>query len=550
MTNTKTKKRALYASVLSLFLCITMLIGSTFAWFTDSAIIGVNNIVAGTLEIELYSNETCTEKADILTFKKAAGHEKEPILFEPGARYELTQVWLKNDGNLHAKYQVIISGVSGNNKLAEVLDVIIDGQTVGTLKDLLATSGIVKEHHIAAGEVQTFGKIELMMQTTAGNDYQDKTIDGITITVLATQYMAENDSYGNQYDNGAQYPDFVYKWDGTIGEVPAPSDDPATEEVVEQNIIVINTPEELAGFAAAVNAGNNYAGYTVKLGDDIDLNNKEWTSIGLTKDTAFAGAFDGNNHTISNLLMSKSSREDGYYAGLFAHSKMNEIKNLTIHNANVSGGNMSAVLIARQHASIDVSNIKFTGDVYLTITNSEGGLVVANGSVKSISDVTVDVSDNSYVKCLTTSTRYWEYLGGLWGHVWPTKATNIYSNIDVYGYASSIGGIGGGCAVTSDNIVCDGNVTIAIDDTEKDSGYDCSLRTGLIYGFGVGSANAATHKNCSATGTLTVGGKVITSMENTDDINTAEALWSNGYQKNDIRFGAPYYATGVITIEN
>ncbi len=315
-------------------------------------------------------------------------------------------------------------------------------------------------------------------------------------------------------------------------------------------VVSINNLAELKAFRDSVNGGNAYAGYTVMLTSDIDLGNEEWTSIGLTGDTAFAGAFDGNGHTISNLYMSKSSRDDGYYAGLFANSKMTEIKNLTIHNANVSGKNQSAVLIGKQRTSINISNIKFTGDIYLTVTNVEGGLVVANGPVTSISDVTVNVSDKSYVKCLTTSTDTWEYLGGLWGHVWPTTAKNIYSNIDVYGYASSIGGIGGACAINSENVVCDGDVIVTIDDIENFRGYDCSMRNGLIYGFGVGSNNVATHKDCSATGKLIVNGKVITSLETTDDHNTADPLWNNGYQKNDVRFGVPYYAAGVITIED
>ncbi len=44
------------------------------------------------------------------------------------------------------------------------------------------------------------------MQTTAGNDYQGLTLDGITITVIATQDTVESDSYNNMYDENAAYP--------------------------------------------------------------------------------------------------------------------------------------------------------------------------------------------------------------------------------------------------------------------------------------------------------------------------------------------------------
>ena len=47
------------------------------------------------------------------------------------------------------------------------------------------------------------------MQTTAGNDYQDLTLDGITITVYATQDTVEHDSFGNTYDKDATYPVIV-----------------------------------------------------------------------------------------------------------------------------------------------------------------------------------------------------------------------------------------------------------------------------------------------------------------------------------------------------
>ena len=54
MTNRKTTRRALFMSVISLMLCCAMLVGTTFAWFTDE-VTSVNNIIkAGNLDVELY----------------------------------------------------------------------------------------------------------------------------------------------------------------------------------------------------------------------------------------------------------------------------------------------------------------------------------------------------------------------------------------------------------------------------------------------------------------------------------------------------------------
>ena len=51
MTQTKATKKALFMSMLSMLLCVAMLIGSTFAWFTDSVTSGRNKITAGNLDV-------------------------------------------------------------------------------------------------------------------------------------------------------------------------------------------------------------------------------------------------------------------------------------------------------------------------------------------------------------------------------------------------------------------------------------------------------------------------------------------------------------------
>ena len=57
MKNTKTTKRALCSALLALVLCVAMLMGTTFAWFTDSASTAVNKIQAGTLDVQLLAED-------------------------------------------------------------------------------------------------------------------------------------------------------------------------------------------------------------------------------------------------------------------------------------------------------------------------------------------------------------------------------------------------------------------------------------------------------------------------------------------------------------
>ena len=96
MTNSKSTKRALLTSVLALLMCVTMLVGATFAWFTDTAGTAVNKIQAGNLDVELQMKKAdgSWEKAEgkTLDFVKAEGHENEEVLWEPGVRYALPEL--------------------------------------------------------------------------------------------------------------------------------------------------------------------------------------------------------------------------------------------------------------------------------------------------------------------------------------------------------------------------------------------------------------------------------------------------------------------------
>ena len=131
MKKVKTR-HALLMSVTSLMICVSMLLGATFAWFTDSVTSGVNKIVAGNLDVELYHKTTSTTAADpgddvdsaTKLFVDAA--DPNAILWEPGAMsYETFTV--KNVGSLALKYKMALtqSGyntVDGTTK--SLLDVI------------------------------------------------------------------------------------------------------------------------------------------------------------------------------------------------------------------------------------------------------------------------------------------------------------------------------------------------------------------------------------------------------------------------------------------
>ena len=199
--STKTKK-ALRGSLFALFLCIVLLIGTTFAWFTDTASTGVNKIQAGNLDVQLlYStddgNTWNDAEGQTLKFlqKQANGSlvENADILWEPGCTYKLPQIKVVNNGNLALKYTMKVTGVEGDQKLNEVIDWTIDGKALTDFDDSLT-----------AGQPSNAMTIQGHMQESAGNEYQGLSIDGISITVYATQDTVESDSFNNQYDKDAR----------------------------------------------------------------------------------------------------------------------------------------------------------------------------------------------------------------------------------------------------------------------------------------------------------------------------------------------------------
>ncbi len=195
MSNRKSTKRALLGSVMAMVLCLAMLVGATFAWFTDTASTGVNKIQAGNLDVQLVDENGNSLEGKTLEFKKAANAaEGEAVLWEPGCTYELPAVYVKNNGNLALKYKVAITGINGSAKLNEVIDWTINDA------DLSA------DHSLSAGATSEALTIKGHMKESAGNEYMNESIDGIAITVYATQDTVESDSFTNQYDKNAAYP--------------------------------------------------------------------------------------------------------------------------------------------------------------------------------------------------------------------------------------------------------------------------------------------------------------------------------------------------------
>lgn len=223
MTNSKNTKKKLTGSILALVLCFVMLLGTTFAWFTDTASTNVSKIQAGNLDVALEyatawdddNNPTKWENAEgkTLQFRTADGRT-ENILWEPGSEYWLPDLRIKNNGDLALKFKLDIKGIGGDEKLNEAITwASIEGSYGEDGETTLGWNNVSDESYESVTDAEFYlepGKTaDIMlggyMKKDAGNEYQGLSIDGVAITVLATQYTYESDSNDNQYDKDATY---------------------------------------------------------------------------------------------------------------------------------------------------------------------------------------------------------------------------------------------------------------------------------------------------------------------------------------------------------
>lgn len=268
MNERRATKRALLTSITALVMCVVMLVGTTFAWFTDTASTGVNKIVSGNLKVDIIGADS-NSHIETLNFTNAAGAEGEALLWEPGCRYLTKGFRIANNGNLALKWKAEI------NK-----DNIVDGKAASTAKDGVSLLDVIDFYVVTKADdgtetavaIENFtgklaanvGKSETyyikgVMQTTAGNDYQDLTLAGITITVYATQDTVENDSFNDQYDKDAQYPITSFadlkaavEWNGKYNVTE--NLDPDASLIIKNAVVTLNaTGKTIANTQAIFN---------------------------------------------------------------------------------------------------------------------------------------------------------------------------------------------------------------------------------------------------------------------------------------------------------
>ena len=209
MTSSKSTKRALISSALAILMCVAMLIGTTFAWFTDTASTGVNKIVSGNLDVVLEMNiggEWVDANGKTLPFLVAGEIPAEgtEILWEPGCTYRVPELRIRNNGNLSLQAYVYVSGFKASGESDVDLRDVIDWK-MSTFDGMLTHPNKDISVIVNPGQSLKFD-LEAHMKEEAGNEYQGLSVEGISITVVAKQHTYEKDSFDDQYDKDATYP--------------------------------------------------------------------------------------------------------------------------------------------------------------------------------------------------------------------------------------------------------------------------------------------------------------------------------------------------------
>ena len=493
MTKQKSTKKTLLTSVLSLILCMAMLIGTTFAWFTDS-VSSTNNIIkSGNLDVNLYywdnsmatgTNVSIQEKPDTKLFKNVDG---EDILWEPGAT-GFGQFEVANEGSLALRYQLKLNFYNatetapGSGKtLADVLSVYAVARKGNTGSDdvmeddnleSLRANGIdayvpgyeaqplndfVLEGYLLPGESFRYELGTFWEPTANDNDYNVKgglSID-FGVTLLATQMTCEKDSYDDQYDVNAKYDRDI--WDGKTVTTPVAD---------AEGVYHIFTADELVGMMSDSKYPNCNKYQNVVLENNIDLAGMTVSGFG-DESGFFDGIFDGQGYTISNFKIDATDRT--YYAGLFnqvsQYSGENTvIKNLTVVNATISGTSQVGAIVGGMNGNTIVENCKVLNCELFAV--KKVGTVVgytAGGTVKDC------YAENCTV--LYSEKEGAEILG--YENTGSTVSGNTSKNVAVAAYVTDAAGLA--------NVVSKGATNIVLADGEYDV-YGCAGKTLTISG--------------------------------------------------------------------
>ena len=476
MTNAKSTKKALMLSIFSLVLCFSMLIGTTFAWFTDSVTSANNIIKSGNLDIELYyqvEGQTDWTKVDENT-----NVFMENALWEPG-HTEVVKLKVVNEGSLALKYQlgVNIAGETGSVNVDgqpfELSDYIkfgiVEGAQTYTRDQAVAAvdatatnlktawnSGTTKLD--AKNDTASDEKIVTMvvyMPTTVGNEanYAKGAVVptiNLGINLMATQVEAESDSFNDQYDKDAEFVLEVKNADELVNALKAGGNVKLTADIsVDKTVEIPAGVEVELDLNGKSITGGYQSGSTTKHVYAIE-NRGTWT---LKNGTVNARGVDNYGTLIV---------EDGVYNAVDNNGGA-AIWNNTGSYATINGGTFTAAqattpaatcMTVADGATAVVNGGTFKSDAdwtYAIISNGdltindanvvgEHGVIAAETGTLTINGGTYEITASGHVIYSTAATITLN--GGFFKH--SQIGASAEGNVVLYAFGSAKATVNGG----------------------------------------------------------------------------------------------------------
>lgn len=289
-------------------------------------------------------------------------------------------------------------------------------------------------------------------------------------------------------------------WDGQSAEdivLPLDQNEPVAIYRVAQLIGLANKVNG-TDTRAGETQGDALEGYTFVLSNDFDLAGHEFPGIGMGAKrnggeveggAVFKGTFDGQGHTISNLVMSGSQNADELYG--FIGNLQGTLKNVSFLNAKIDGGSSEQVgIVGIMSGNGTISGVTVDGSI--KGANSTGGIagrVILAGTVENCVNYAV-VSGKNNTAGIVGAAYYTKDAST----VMTVKDCDNYGNIT--GTGSGIGGIVGlsaanvsGCTNYGKTVEGSGTSVGGIVGEQKAAGSvkDCTNHADIVGGTGYGT---------------------------------------------------------------
>ena len=409
----KSIKKIIVPAIAAIALCVSLIAGATFAWFTDEAKTNVNTIQSGTLDVALEMKEGdawVTAEGKTLSFIKTNAEGEmvadANILWEPGCTYNLPLLRIVNNGNLALKYRVTLSGATGDVKLLEVISftakVTKNGEELPAKTGAYGSTILANTLEASTTDNVAYDTIALSakMNEEAGNEYMGLSVANIAVSVYATQAPVEYDSIDNKYDENATATETYLEGEVTLteGAIGLKPDDIAVKALGANTVVNI-----VSGVYDGGEGGDNlcvsaWNGATVNIyGGNFTVGGD---ANGLGNSTVYAN--DGTVNIYGGFFKSECAYSGKYY--------VLNVKNNSESKINVYGGTFvnqdptdgddadpNKIVVAEGYTVVEKK--QSNGDVWYTVVAkpetaaalknvfTTGGNVEVNSGIEIFKDV-------------------------------------------------------------------------------------------------------------------------------------------------------------------